>query len=34
MLCVRLGRLGVEDVYDENYKFEFGKGNVLKKEAR
>ena len=28
---VRLGRLGVEDVYDENYKFEFGKGNVLKK---
>ena len=28
---VRLGRLGVEDVYDENYKYEFGKGNVLKK---
>ena len=27
---VRLGRLGVEDVYDENYKFEYGKGNVLK----
>ncbi len=28
---VRLGRLGVEDVYDENYKYEFGKGNVLRK---
>ena len=27
---VRLGRLGVEDVYDENYKFELGKGKVLK----
>ena len=31
---VRLGRLGVEDVYDENYKFEFGKGNVLKKGSK
>lgn len=28
---VRLGRLGVENVYDEGYKFEFGKGNVLRK---
>ena len=27
---VRLGRLGVEDVYDEDYKFELGKGKVLK----
>ena len=27
---VRLGRLGVEDVYDENYKFELGKGKVLR----
>ena len=27
---VRLGRLGVEDVYGENYKFELGKGIVLK----
>ena len=31
---VRLGRLGVEDVYDENYKFEFGKGNVLRKGSK
>ena len=31
---VRLGRLGVEDVYDENYKYEFGKGNVLKKGSK
>lgn len=31
---VRLGRLGVEDVYDENYKFEFGKGTVLKKGSK
>ena len=31
---VRLGRLGVENVYDENYKFEFGKGNVLKKGSK
>ena len=27
---VRLGRGAVEDVYDENYKFELGKGKVLK----
>ena len=27
---VRLGRLGVEDVYDDTYKFELGKGKVLK----
>ena len=27
---VRLGRGAVEDVYDENYKFEFGKGKVLR----
>lgn len=27
---VRLGRGAVEDVYDENYKFELGKGRVLK----
>lgn len=27
---VRLGRGAVEDVYDENYTFEIGKGNVLK----
>lgn len=27
---VRLGRLAVEDVYDENCEFEIGKGNVLK----
>ena len=27
---VRLGRLDVEDVYDDSYKFEFGKGIVLK----
>ena len=26
---VRLGRGAVEDVYDENYKFELGKGKVL-----
>lgn len=31
---VRLGRLGVEDVYDENYKYEFGKGNVLRKGSK
>ena len=31
---VRLGRLGVDDVYDENYKFEFGKGNVLRKGSK
>ena len=31
---VRLGRLGVEDVYDENYKYEFGKGTVLKKGSK
>ena len=28
---VRLGRGAVEDVYDENYKFELGKGKVLRK---
>ena len=28
---VRLGRGAVEDVYDENYKFELGKGKILKK---
>lgn len=28
---VRLGRLAVDDVYDENYKWVFGKGNVLRK---
>lgn len=27
---VRLGRGAVEDVYDENYKFELGKGKVLR----
>lgn len=27
---VRLGRGNVEDVYDENYVFELGKGNILK----
>lgn len=27
---VRLGRLGVEDVYNDDYKFELGKGKVLK----
>lgn len=27
---VRLGRGAVEDIYDENYVFELGKGNVLK----
>ena len=31
---VRLGRLGVEDVYDENYKFVFGKGNMLRKGSK
>ncbi len=31
---VRLGRLGVEDVYDENYTWEYGKGNVLKEGSR
>ena len=31
---VRLGRLGVEDVYDENYKYEFGKGNILRKGSK
>ena len=31
---VRLGRLGIEDVYDENYKYEFGKGTVLKKGSK
>lgn len=28
---VRLGRVGVEQVYDENYKFEYGKGHVIRK---
>lgn len=28
---IRLGRMNVEDVYDENYKFEIGKGVELKK---
>lgn len=28
---VRLGRLGVDDVYDDDYTFTFGKGVVLKK---
>jgi len=27
---IRLGRAGVEDIYDENYKFEIGKGVELK----
>lgn len=31
---VRLGRLGVEDVYDDTYKWEYGKGNVLKKGSK
>lgn len=31
---VRLGRLGVEDVYGDDYHFEFGKGNVLKKGSK
>ncbi|WP_022938502.1 transketolase family protein, partial [Dielma fastidiosa] len=31
---VRLGRGGVEDVFDENYKFEMGKGVVLKKGSK
>jgi len=28
---IRLGRAAVEDIYDENYKFEIGKGVELKK---
>ncbi len=28
---VRLGRLAVEDVYDDSYQFKFGKGIILKK---
>lgn len=31
---VRLGRLGVEDVFDENYTIELGKGVVLKKGSK
>lgn len=31
---VRLGRLGVEDVYDENYKWELGKGSILNKGSK
>ena len=31
---VRLGRLGVEDVYDDSYTWEYGKGQVLKKGSR
>ena len=31
---VRLGRGAVEDVYDENYKFELGKGKVLREGKR
>ncbi|MGO5450018.1 transketolase family protein [Faecalicoccus sp. LCP19S3_E2] len=31
---VRLGRLGVEDVYDDSYTWEYGKGQVLKKGSK
>lgn len=31
---VRLGRSGVEDVFDDSYKFEFGKGIVLNKGSK
>lgn len=31
---VRLGRLGVDDVYDSTYKFQFGKGVVLNKGSK
>lgn len=31
---VRLGRLGVEDVYDDSYTWEYGKGQVLKQGSR
>ena len=31
---VRLGRLGVEDVYDENETFEAGKGKILRKGSK
>ena len=31
---VRLGRGAVEDVYDENYKFELGKGKVLRESQK
>lgn len=31
---VRLGRGAVEDVYDENYKFELGKGRVLREDQK
>ena len=31
---VRLGRFDVEDVYDENYHFELGKGVTLRKGSK
>ena len=31
---VRLGRLGVEDVYDDSYTWEYGKGQILKKGSK
>ena len=31
---VRLGRLGVEDVYDDSYTWDYGKGQVLKKGSK
>ena len=30
----RLGRLAVEDVNDESYQYEYGKGVTLQKEVR